>query len=175
LDKLTIDQITDEWPRQKCWSSLAHTSISTNWAIDFGKKFKRKKPLRNNKLSDDERIYQGELTLFILSASWRLTQNQQILTSSSDFREYDESQDSFIQSQMSKKIVGESITDLTINEQTLDVSMTLTGNYRIDILCNCPNDVNYVFSKTLIVDGNILTRYFEVRANGEIAYTDNLT
>ena len=113
--------------------------------------------------------------MFILSASWRLTQNQQILTSSSDFREYDESQDSFIQSQMSKKIVGESITDLTINEQTLDVSMTLTGNYRIDILCNCPNDVNYVFSKTLIVDGNILTRYFEVRANGEIAYTDNLT
>jgi len=54
-----------------CWSVMAGRGTGSRFTADFGEKLRRNVPLKNPRLSDDERNFQGEFALYVTCA-WRV-------------------------------------------------------------------------------------------------------
>ena len=66
-----------------CWSVTAGESTGSQAMLHFGSKVPRARPLSNQRLSRDERSYEGEFDLFI-ECAWRLEQAGAVVCGSTD-------------------------------------------------------------------------------------------
>lgn len=68
---------------QKCWSYTANVNTGSCVSIDIGRKVLREKPLRNPRISKEERLYMGEFHFYV-SCSWRLDWKGKVLCGGED-------------------------------------------------------------------------------------------
>jgi len=66
-----------------CLSIYAGESTGPDVLIDFGKKMPRTIPVLNPKLTEEERYYEGEVSLFIRCA-WRVDTKREVICGSTD-------------------------------------------------------------------------------------------
>ena len=73
--------IKSELPQKACWSVIAGNGSGSVICLDFGRKLPRIKPLKNPTLTEEQRNYEGEYSLYI-ECAWRLQTKKQVLCSS---------------------------------------------------------------------------------------------
>ena len=57
---------------QHCWGMAAGGRTGTAFILRYGAKLKRDKPVSNQALSEDCRLYESNFSLFVHSAQWKL-------------------------------------------------------------------------------------------------------
>ena len=68
---------------QVCWSATCGGAAGSNLMLDLGRDVPRKRPVRNRKLSDRQRHFEGEFRVFIQCA-WRLERGTALVCGSGD-------------------------------------------------------------------------------------------
>lgn len=66
----------------KCWSVVAGIGSGSRVGLDFGGKIKRRRPLKNQMISEEARLYKGEFSLFLEDCTWRLESQERVMCSS---------------------------------------------------------------------------------------------
>ncbi|MDR2874481.1 MAG: hypothetical protein LBV44_00930 [Methylobacillus sp.] len=64
-----------------CWSVIAGRGTGSHVSMHFGKKIPMSRPLKNTKLTEEERNFEGEFGLFIQMCSWRLEDGESVICS----------------------------------------------------------------------------------------------
>src|SRR5262245_39061817 len=67
----SIAQHLPELVGKACWSVKAGKNTGSVLSMEFGRKIKLKRPLKNRSLTAEARLYRGEMKLFI-ECAWRL-------------------------------------------------------------------------------------------------------
>jgi len=63
----------------ECWSSIGGMGTGSAFVLDFGDKVRRKSPLTNRHLSEEQRSFQGSIWLHILGCTWRVDTATEVL------------------------------------------------------------------------------------------------
>lgn len=119
---------------KKCWGIIAGAGTGSNIVIDFGGKKRRKGLLKNDKLSDVQKEYEGEFSLYI-TCTWRLETEHKIICGSND-----PNRDGGPMLKGLKEIIDREVTSLDIITPSLDVSLNLSGGYKLKVFCDETNE-----------------------------------
>lgn len=129
---------------KECWSIVAGKGTGSVVSIDFGIKIARKRPLRNTLLSDEQRQFEPELSLFVKCA-WRINSDKNIICSSTDSNSNDGPMVNGL-----KMLVGHKVKSIDIEYPALDLKIIFDNDLRFYIFCNETNidnnHSNYTFS-----------------------------
>lgn len=125
-----------------CWSFYAGPSTGSHVDFDFGQKLSRVVPLLGNaNLTEDQKFYHGEVSLFIQCA-WRLDSNDEVICGSTDSNEKDGPMLVGLQSMMNK-----TVENLEIARPAFDLTLEFRGGLFLKVFCDQTNveddDPNY--------------------------------
>lgn len=116
---------------QRCWYASAGGSVGSTFSLSFGDRLQRQIPLNNQSHSPEFREYCGEYALFCW-CSWRLSKLDRFVASSTS-----------VEASVCRALdglVGQSIDNIIAQEPYFDLSVSLTGGYRLELFCNNAND-----------------------------------
>lgn len=121
---------------QNCWSMTAGEGTGSNIALDFGRKILRKTEIKNDYLSEDQRKYRGEFSLYI-TCSWRLDSHSGVICGS---KEPNQNNGPMIEGL--KRIVTKRIIDIDIISPAFDLIIQFDDRLTLRIFCDetDPND-----------------------------------
>jgi hypothetical protein len=143
-----------------CWSFTAGEGTGSVIEFDFGKKIKRKKPLSNKYLSEEQRAFQGEYDLFV-ECSWRLDERKDVICSSKDSNK----ENGVIVSGL-KRLVNKKVISIEIHKPAYDLDLYFINNLTLKIFCDETNSAenvdNFTFAtpeRNYIVGCKSLIRY----------------
>ncbi len=140
----------DSLKGQACWSVIAGAGTGSAVRILIGGKILRAKPVPNPKLSAIERVYDGEMDLFVTCA-WRLERTGEIVCGSTD----DDRNDGPMVSGLSQ-MVAKRVVSIEVSEPLPDVAIEFTDGLCLRLFCDQTNletdDDNY----SVKVGGTIL-------------------
>jgi hypothetical protein len=74
---------------KECWGFSAGPGTGSMVVLDFGKKVPRTRVLANPHLTEDQKRFKGEVSLFLQGAAWRLNSQTAIICGSTDSNEPD--------------------------------------------------------------------------------------
>lgn len=139
---------------KSCWSIVAGRGTGSMATLAFGRRIQRSHPLKNPTLTPDEQNFDGEISLFLKDAAWRLDDSSGPICSSTDSNESGGAMLTGLRNLLNKKVDLAKIVspagDLTIR---FDGGMTL---FAFCVQTNvCDEEDNYcVFTlKRIIVVG----------------------
>src|SRR5438445_5483659 len=104
-----------------CWSYIAGKGTGSHVSLDFGKKISLSPPVRNERLTDDQRAYHGEKRLFI-TCLWRLDSPTEVVCGASDSNE-----DGGPMLLSLDQIVGRNIIDARASAPAWDLTLDFGG------------------------------------------------
>lgn len=126
-----------------CWSVVAGRGAGSVIALDLGKKLLRRKPLRNPKLTQEQRTYEGEYQMMIYCA-WRLDSPDRVICGSGDSNEEGEA---MIEGLM--RLIGSNITAVRLVDPALDLVVEFDQSLQLKVFCDetdtTDDNENYVF------------------------------
>src|SRR5258708_6263723 len=115
-----------------CWSVLYGPSSGRVMQLQFESKLPRAVPVENDALTDDERMYDAEFVLYV-SCAWRLDQATAVVCSSGDLE-----RDAMESGRILDRVIGERVTATQVRRPAGEVSLTLSGDYRLHLFCDEP-------------------------------------
>lgn len=110
------------------WSAIGGGSGGTTVVFDLGAKVPRDRPVENSALSEDERNYEGELSLMVICA-WRVEMEGIGIVSGS--RDTDDE----IMMSGPNRLIGETVADISVNS-FLDLQVVFRGGACLRLFCN---------------------------------------
>jgi len=113
-----------------CWTVFAGPETGSAIDIHFGSKIPRLPPLRNPALSDDERRYEGEFSLYITCA-WRMTENNQVVYGWTDAADDPAALNSTLE-----HLVGRTVIAMDVKPTAWDLSLQFGSDLILDIFCD---------------------------------------
>jgi hypothetical protein len=128
---LHIQGFTDllnELPGKECWSITGGPSTGSMINLALGQKIKRKQPLKGQFLSEDEKLHQGEYSIYIEFCSWRLEKKDIILCNSND----DPSSNGNMFKELSQ-LIRKKITKINFVEPFLDLNVFFSDDLTLRI------------------------------------------
>ncbi|MDY7093081.1 MAG: hypothetical protein SX243_08935 [Acidobacteriota bacterium] len=78
-----LEAIIDKLKGLTCWSYVAGSGTGSVVALDFGRKIRRARPLRNPSLTEDQRTFEGEISILV-ECAWRVDSRTQVLGGSAN-------------------------------------------------------------------------------------------
>ncbi len=119
---------------KECWSFYAGPSTGSHVDFDFGKKLPRVVPLLGNpNLTEDQKFYEGEVSLFIQCA-WRLDSHDEVVCGSTDSSEKEGPMLVGLES-----IIGRMVEDVEIVGPAFDLTVTLRDDLSLKVFCDQTN------------------------------------
>ncbi len=147
---------------KKCWSCIAGRGTGSMVLIKFGEKIPRIRPVNNPYLSADDQQYEGEYSIRIEGAAWRLRSPNSIICG---WRDSNSNGGPMVLGL--KQLTGEIVTSANIEDGSFDINLTFSCGLRLQIFCDETNQqasgANYVFR----VGGES----WQVGGGGKILYT----
>jgi hypothetical protein len=115
---------------RQCWSFSASINTGSHVVLDIGRKIRRKRPLRNPRISEEERLYEGEFNLYI-TCSWRLGWKEKVLCGGED----DNSNEGPMQHGL-QYLLGRRVTSVNLERPGLDLELRLENDLSLRIFCD---------------------------------------
>lgn len=130
----------------ECWGIVAGEGTGSRVVLDFGKKIKRPKPLKNLKVSETARQFKGEYSIFVQDCSWRLSADKLICSSKSQ-----NDNDGEMVSGLNL-LAGQRVLRVSIASNTYDLAVEFSEGYTLWLFCDCfdqeSDGNNYSFHTT---------------------------
>lgn len=115
---------------KQCWSYAASINTGSHVSFDIGRKVRRKKPLRNPRISEEERLYQGEFDLYV-TCSWRLDWKGEVLCGGED----DNSKDGPMQHGL-RYLLDQRVISAELEPPGLDLLLAFEDDLVLRIFCD---------------------------------------
>jgi len=140
---VNLDLIKKSLLSTVCWSVIGGAGNGTVISLAFGEKVRRAKALGNSRLTEEERLFEGEFSLFV-ECAWRLqTQEAVLCTSLSSNHEGGSRNNELMQ------LVGKHVVNLDIRLPGGDLEITFEGGRMLAVFADQANEVdecgNYTF------------------------------
>ncbi len=113
-----------------CWSVVAGGASGSVVSLDFGEKIPRERPLRNPELTEDQRLFKGESSLFV-ECDWRLETEQEVLCSSTDPVPFSAAVLASLDQMVDRRIVG-----IEVAKPGWDVGLRFEGALHLSVFCS---------------------------------------
>lgn len=130
---------------RECWSVIAGKGTGSHIHMGFGTKIARQIPLTNPNLTEDERLFDAELTLFVTGAAWRVENSQAVLCTDTD-------ENCSERYNALKNLAGKKVVFAQLFFPSFDLILEFTGGVRFQIFCDFAydasdtwDDENYIF------------------------------
>lgn len=136
---------------QNCWSVIAGKGTGSNIALDFGKKILRKTEIKNDYLSEEQRKYVGEFSLYI-TCSWRLDSDTGVICGSKEPNQNDGPMIEGI-----KKITTKNIIDIEILSPAFDLLIQFEGRLTLRLFCDETDPIDEFDNYSLYTPEGIYT------------------
>ena len=117
-----------------CWSVIAGSGTGSIVNFGFGEKKERSKPLRNLKLTDEERHFKPELQLMVYCA-WRILKSDEVVCSWRDSNEAGGDMLKGLHMLRNKKVI-----DVWLAQVTYDLDVYFEGDMCVQLFCDQTND-----------------------------------
>lgn len=124
-----IDSL-EEIVNKKCWGFVAGEGTGSVVSLDFGQKFKRVRPLKNIKLSEDLRFYDAEYS-FLINCSWRFDSQSKIICSSKDSNHKDGPMEKGLE-----RILNKTIISVNVTPPAYDLTLKLSEGFSFKFFCD---------------------------------------
>lgn len=115
---------------EKCWSTIAGKGTGSNVSIDIGRKILRKQSIKNDYLSEDQKKYVGEFSLYV-TCSWRLDSIDSVICSSKDSNEQNGPMVCGL-----KRLIGRKIIKVDVITPALDLVLCFDGSLCLRVFCD---------------------------------------
>lgn len=153
-----IDDLSGEFKQQihslvgqPCWSVVAGEGTGSIIALDFGKKIPRVVPLTNLHLTEDQRYFKAEMSLFI-ECAWRLDSHNGVICGSSDS---DVNDGPMVRGLA--LIVDQKVGSVELAEPFWDLTIRFTGDLLLKIFCDQTNVEEEVSNYSLHLEDKLYT------------------
>ena len=153
-----IDLLSEEFKQQMyalasqaCWSVAAGEGTGSVIGLDFGKKIPRVVPLTNLHLTEDQRYYKAEMSLFI-ECAWRLDSRNEVICGSSD----SDANDGPMVRGLAL-VVDQKVVSIELSELSWDVTIKFTGDLFLKVFCDQTNVEEEVSNYSLHLEDRIYT------------------
>ena len=158
-----MNTVTSQLVGKSCWGFAAGSGTGSIVSFEFGNKIPRIKKLRNPTLTEDMRLYNGELYIRI-SCVWRISSLSKVICSSSDSNDSDGPMLMGL-----NKILNTPIVNVMVQNVTYDCTVNFENKMKLDIFCNETNDIdgfdNYVFRDR--------KKYYVVSSKSKLKISEN--
>ncbi|MDR4509009.1 MAG: hypothetical protein MRJ65_12380 [Candidatus Brocadiaceae bacterium] len=114
---------------KNCWGVVAGQGNGSMVTLHIGEKVKRSQPLRNEKLSQDLRVFQGEFCVFIKGCSWRFEHTKCIKCS------WRQEENVLVQA-LKPFNEGLRILKITAKDVFLDLAIEFENQYSLFLFCD---------------------------------------
>jgi len=140
---MKLDFIKQSLTSTVCWSVIGGAGVGTAISLAFGEKIPRASPLGNTRLTEEERIFEGEFSLFV-ECTWRLqTPDEVLCTSLSSNLEGQSRHQELMQ------LVGKHVVDVEIRLPAGDLEITFEDKRILVVFADQANEIdrwdNYTF------------------------------
>ena len=119
---------------RRCWSFYVGESTGSALVLDFEPKVSRRIPLLNPRLSEEERYYRGEFSIYI-ECAWRLDSDTQVVCGSGDSPAEGESM-----SRGLTRILRRSVESMTVAKPAWDLTVRFGDGLTLTAFCDQPGD-----------------------------------
>jgi hypothetical protein len=126
LLKSEIDRLLKSANGLKCWYVPTGDATMARFALEFGAKVPRTKPLSNSELEDRANYY-GEVTLYVW-CSWRISKNNRVIASSKD-------SDKDVSAAL-RTLLGGKLRSITQRDPMRDMTIDFENDISLDIFCD---------------------------------------
>jgi len=116
-----------------CWAFYAGESTGPDVIFDFGRKIPRTVPLLNRHLTEEQRYYEGEVSLYITCA-WRLDSESEVICGSTDSAAEDGPMVRGL-----RALVGRTVESTEIVTPGFDLTLRFNGNLALKIFSDQTN------------------------------------
>jgi hypothetical protein len=163
MKNIDLKAITNTLIGLPCWSIIGGKGTGSVIHLGFGSKKLRDRPLKNPHLTEEERLYDSDISLMVY-CSWRLSSESDIICSWRDA--IDNIEDMLFNLEL---IRNKKITKINICPLSLDLDIYFEGNKKIEIFCDETNDYdadnNYsLFTEEKIINAGLKSViYYETR------------
>ena len=127
---------------RECWSIIGGAGTGSVIDLEFGEKVKCKRPLRNPKLSLEERLFQGERAL-IIYCDWRIEGAGGILCTSQSTNE-----SGSLYFDVLLDLKDSTVANIGFTSQLHDLRVEFDNGIALSVFCDLPvvddEDSNYV-------------------------------
>jgi hypothetical protein len=143
------DELSEEFVRmlmdlrgKLCWSFYAGPSTGSDIDLDFGRKLPRIVPmLGNQNLTEDQKFYESELSLFVQCA-WRLDSGKEVVCGSTDANGRNGPMVAGLQA-----MIGSTVERVAIQSPAFDLTLMFRDGLYLKVFCDQTNveegDSNY--------------------------------
>lgn len=145
---------------KKCWASVAGEGTGSTFTISLGKKIARKRPLKNQFLSEVSKLYDGEYSMYVQFASWRLDGAQRVICTSTDSNHNDG-----VMVHGLSKIVGRTVLCASLTKPGCDLILDFDRGYRLTVFCCWSNELEPATNYSFFTPDQV----FSVESRSEIA------
>lgn len=125
-----------------CWSIVGGAGSGSIVSLRFGQKVRSERPLKNSRLSLEERIFDGERSL-IVYCDWRLETRGTILSTSQSITEHGE-----IDLSAFDRIKNQLVSEIRFSSDLPDLHLRFGNDVVFSVFCDLPvaesEDSNYV-------------------------------
>jgi hypothetical protein len=98
--------------------------------LDFGKRVRRARPIKNPMLTAEQRDFDAEITVFLKDAAWRIDSKQEPICSSSDSNERGGPMLSGLH-----RLVGKKVNSTSVSAPAGDLKIVFAGGVRLLVFC----------------------------------------
>lgn len=116
-----------------CWSIITGLGTWPTLSMQFGNKVPLERPLTNDHLTEEERLFEGEYALFI-ECSWRIDSNSEAVTSSQDSLENNALEKLSLLRDMK-------VVDIFLAKPSYDLTVFFSNGYNLKAFCDETNDI----------------------------------
>lgn len=148
---MTIDKCIEVLPGLNCWSVVAGPGTGSVVHLGFGEKILRTKPLKNTKLSDEQRNFEPETSLMI-HCSWRVSRSKKVICGWRDSNELD---GDMLNGLLLLK--DRSIIDVRFTNVAYDLDVYFDNDILLQLFCDQTNDDEADENYSLFTKGKIFT------------------
>jgi hypothetical protein len=115
---------------KECWSIIGGAGTGSNISLAFGEKVPKKRPLKNRSLTDEERNFNGEFSLYI-TCTWRIDSELEVACGC---REDNSAKGPMLRGL--QKLVNQRVISVCLSPPALDLSLTFENNLSLRIFCD---------------------------------------
>lgn len=134
-----------------CWSVIAGPGSGSLVTLSFGKKMPRTTPLRNSKLSAEQRQFEGEYELYI-ECAWRLESKDEVICTSTSSNEHGS-----IREQRLLRLPGQVVSTASISSPGFDLRLCFDYSTSLIVFADQANETDCYVNYTFLTPRSLIT------------------
>ena len=142
MDRKLIDQFEvslNQIVGLKCWGVIAGSGTGSVIDIQLGDRIRRRKPLKNPTLTDEQQKFESAFALFI-ECVWRLDSESRVICGA-----WDDNSEGGVMITGLRQLVGCTVSSIDILRPSLDLSVSFlgcNGKLNLKVFCDSVNSID---------------------------------